>query len=125
MNECMQACRPCNVITCTNHMHECSYMPAHALQLRIYWGMRLASQLYGFILCIIIDAMDKTKFAWPRWVGRVSHAVASLVRPRMTFTAVLAHGWCCSLYCGPEWLTSGACYCIDLICRTIQKVVLI
>ena len=60
----------------------------------------------------------------PRWKGSVSKDTAALVRPRMTFTAVLAHGWCCSLYCAPEWVSSGACYCIELLCRTIQQVFL-
>ena len=96
--------------------------PAYTRKLRIYWGLRLASRMYGRILVIIIDGMDKAKFAWPRWPWRVNHEIAALIRPRMTFTAVMAHGWCCSLYHAPEWLVSGANYCIDLLCRTIVQV---
>ena len=33
----------------------------------IYWNLRLASQMDGDILVVIIDAMDKAKFCWPTW----------------------------------------------------------
>jgi len=33
----------------------------------IYWNLRLASQMMGDILVLIIDAMDKAKFCWPAW----------------------------------------------------------
>ena len=33
----------------------------------IYWSLRHASRMRDNVLVIIVDAMDKSKFAWPRY----------------------------------------------------------
>ena len=89
----------------------------------LYWNLRLASQVQGDILVIIIDAMDKAKFAWPRWPwDRRPKDLEALHRPRMDFTAVLAHGWTAGLFMSPETVSHGSDFCIDALCRTIAQV---
>lgn len=89
----------------------------------LYWNLRLASQVHGDVLVIIVDAMDKAKFAWPRWPWeRKPKDLADLCRPRMDFTAVLAHGYCAGLFMSAETLSHGSDFCIDVLCRTIQHV---
>ena len=73
------------------------------LDRQIYWGLRLASRCQGEVLTVIIDSMDKAKFAWPRWPFAVRpHAIADLRRPRAVFTAAWAHGYCCNLFMASE-----------------------
>lgn len=60
----------------------------------LYWALRHASRLRDNVLVIIIDSMDKTKFAWPRYPwSRISKDLADVPRPRMIFTAAIAHGF--------------------------------
>ena len=59
----------------------------------LYWALRHASRVFDNVLVIIIDSMDKTKFAWPRYPWpRVSKDLAGIPRPRHVFTAAIAHG---------------------------------
>ena len=83
----------------------------------IYWSMRLASQRHGDILCIIIDSMDKSKFAWPRWsFDRVPKRLEALDRPRMVLTAALAHGYCGTMHVADELLTHGSDAFCEVLC---------
>ncbi len=67
--------------------------------------------------------MDKSKFAWPRYDWhRSPKDLAELHRPRMNFTAVLVHGWGAFLAMSSETITHGADFCIDILCRAVQKV---
>ena len=45
---------------------------------QIYWNLRWVSRCFGDVLVIIIDAMDKSKFAWPRWPGHSNHPRCSV-----------------------------------------------
>ena len=59
----------------------------------LYWALRHASRVFDNVLVIIIDSMDKTKFAWPRYPWpRISKDVGGIPRPRLIFTAAIAHG---------------------------------
>ena len=59
----------------------------------LYWALRHASRLRDNVLVIIIDSMDKTKFAWPRYPWpQISKELGDVPRPRMVFTAAIAHG---------------------------------
>merc|ERR1712155_400278 len=61
----------------------------------LYWALRHASRVFDNVSVIIIDSMDKTKFAWPRYPWpRVSKDLAGIPRPRHVFTAAIAHGLC-------------------------------
>jgi len=89
----------------------------------LYWNLRLASQCDSDVLVIIIDAMDKAKFAWPRWPWhRRPKDLAEVIRPRMNFTAVLAHGYLAYLFMSSEVISHGSDFCIEALARTIQAV---
>ena len=89
------------------HLREhvrCTY-----LDRTIYWNLRFASRCYNDVLVIIIDATDKTKYAWPRYPFRKQPKdLAELVRPRLTFTASMAHGYCVDLYIATEQINHGS-----------------
>jgi hypothetical protein len=93
------------------------------LDRQIYWNLRLASRCYQDVLVIIIDSMDKTKFAWPRYPwGRRPHELGDLVRPRISFTIAMAHGFCVDIYTAPEELNHGSDAFLEVLCRTITNV---
>ena len=57
---------------------------AQYLDRTLYWNLRFASQSFSDVLVIIVDSMDKAKFAWPSWPWeRRPHDLADLRRPRM------------------------------------------
>ena len=93
------------------------------LDRQIYWNLRFASRGFNDVLVIIIDSMDKTKFAWPRYAsGRRPHDLADLCRPRISFTIAMAHGYCVDMYAAPEELNHGADAFLEVLCRTIDHV---
>ena len=103
---------------CLRRHHQEQY-----LDRTLYWNLRFASQCYNDILVIIIDSMDKAKFAWPSWPWeRRPHDLADLLRPRMDFTAVLAHGYTAGLFMSAETTTHGSDFCLEALSRTIEKV---
>ena len=67
--------------------------------------------------------MDHSKFAFPRWnFKKIPHELDNLIRPTMTFTAALAHGWGTYLFAaGPQVLT-GSDYFIEVLCQVIEQV---
>ena len=89
----------------------------------IYWSCRFASQTDQNVLCIIVDSMDKTKLAWPRWeFDRIPKWLESIHRPRLVLTASLAHGWCTSLFVQHDNASHGANAFCEVVCRTIEMV---
>ena len=92
------------------------------LDRQIYWNLRLASQMYSDVLVLIIDAMDKAKFAWPAWpFDRRPKELEHLCRPKMDFTAVLAHGYMVDIFMSNETLSHGSDFAIEVLSSTIQK----
>lgn len=89
----------------------------------IYWSMRFMSKAYKDVLTIIIDGMDKAKFAWPHWpFDRVSKGIEKIIRPKVVLTAAIAHGWCTCLFMTPEFVNHGSSLFSELICQTLEKV---
>lgn len=90
----------------------------------IYWALRFASQRPDSeVLTIIIDSMDKTKFAIPRWkFSRKPKFLDNLVRPRMVCTGAIAHGWCTSVYLSDEVVGHGANAFCEVLLLTLEKV---
>lgn len=88
----------------------------------IYWSLReYSSKPLSDVVCIIIDSMDKTKFAWPRYpFGVQPHAVSCLIRPKLVLTAALAHGWVANLFMCHEQLNHGADHWCEVLSRTLQ-----
>jgi hypothetical protein len=74
----------------------------------IYWAMRYESRNQSDVLCIIIDSMDRSKFAWPRFpFGQRPKWLEGIVRPRFVVTAALAHGYCTCLFVADEKAGGG------------------
>lgn len=89
----------------------------------LYWSLRWASRLGTDILVIIIDSMDKTKFAWPKWpFRRIPKNLETVHRPRLCLNAVMAHGYCTSLYLADDKLFHGGDTWCEMICRTLDSV---
>ena len=89
----------------------------------IYWSLRQLSQAGKDVLTIIIDGMDKTKFAWPRWpFDRLPKSMEKLVRPKVVFTAAIAHGWCTALFMTNEYMDHGSSLWCELICQVLEEV---
>lgn len=100
---------------------------------RIYWATRLMSQRSrcspgvlsqaASVLTIIIDTVDRAKFAWPRWLwSRVSKDFDKLHRPRSVLTAAIAHGYCILLLIQDENLNHGSDFFCDALSRTLDAV---
>ena len=89
----------------------------------IYWSLRWSNRQDMDVLTIIIDSMDKAKFAWPRWdFKRAPKEVEHLNRPRLVLTAALAHGWSTTLYWADESVTHGADAFVEVLIRTVEGV---
>ena len=88
----------------------------------LYWSLRHASRLHENVLVIIIDAMDKTKFAWPRYPWHRAGKDLHFPRPRMVLTGAIAHGYCTSFYLASERVAHGADCFLEVLFRTIQQV---
>jgi hypothetical protein len=90
----------------------------------IYWSLRWASRSGNMsVLVIIMDSPDKTHFAWPRWPWeRLPKCLEGLIRPRMTVTGVLAHGFHGSLEFSDEQLLHGADAFCEVLMLTLVRV---
>jgi len=89
----------------------------------IYWSLRHASQQGWDVLCVIIDSMDRTKFAWPRFgFDRRPKSLENFNRPRVVVTAAIAHGYCATIHWANEQVNHGAdCFC-EVLTRTLERV---
>ena len=89
----------------------------------IYWYCRYASRHKLGVLTIIIDSMDKAKFAWPQYPWhRVDKTLECIHRPRLVFTAAIAHGYGTFFYIADDNLTHGASAFCDVLERVIEVV---
>ena len=89
----------------------------------IYWHNRYASRSKQGVLTIIIDSMDKAKFAWPQYEwGRVDKTLDTVRRPRLVLTAAIAHGYGTFFFVADEDLTHGADAFLDVLERVLETV---
>ncbi len=80
-----------------------AHLKDHYYDRAIYWFCRYASRHNLNVLTIIIDSMDKAKFAWPQFPWhRVDKTLEDFVRPRLCFTAAIAHGYGIFFYIADE-----------------------
>lgn len=90
---------------------------------RVYYGTRWLSRQNKDVLTIIIDTVDRAKFAWPRWMwAKVSKEISGLLRPRTVLTAAIAHGFCTILFVQNESLNHGSDFFCDVLCQTLEQV---
>ena len=89
----------------------------------IYWWCRYASRHSMDVLTIIIDSMDKAKFAWPQWPwGRADKALDGVHRPRLVVTGGLAHGFFTCLFVAEDTVSHGSCAFCDVLTRILELV---
>lgn len=70
------------------------------------------------VLVIILDSMDRTKFAWPRWSGRVPKRLEGCIRPRLVLTAAIAHGYLTKIFLSNENVFHGAAAFLEMLPAT-------
>lgn len=67
---------------------------------------------------IILDSMDRAKFAWPRWPFRkVPKNLETIHRPRLVLAAAIAHGFTTCLYVAQENVSHGADAFLEILSR--------
>jgi hypothetical protein len=90
---------------------------------QIYWHNRYASRQKQGVLTVIIDSMDKSKFAWPQYEwGRVDKTLDTVRRPRLVLTAAIAHGYGTFFFIADEDLSHGADAFLDVLERVLEAV---
>ena len=90
----------------------------------IYYHLRWSSRVRGhLILVVIIDSMDKSKFAWPAYPFRTPHSLDKFIRPKLVLTAAICHGFHCSLFVAHDETTphGAANYC-EVLSRSLDRV---
>ena len=89
----------------------------------VYWSLRWASRAQEDVLVVIIDALDRSKFALPRYkFPRKSEELDRLFRPKVTLTGAIAHGWCRRIFITDEELHKGGSAFLEVLCLIIQDV---
>jgi hypothetical protein len=75
------------------------------------------------VLTVIIDSMDKAKFAWPQYPwGTVDKTLEKYRRPRLVVTAAMAHGYCTQIYIADENVSHGSSAFCDVLSRVLESV---
>ncbi len=88
-----------------------------------YWALRARAQRQKDILCLIVDGMDRTKFALPRWAGgrAPKHtAVDANRRPVMELSAVLCHGIGAYLFLADENMVIGSNWTLEILMHALS-----
>ena len=89
----------------------------------VYWSMRWASRCKRDVLTIVIDGLDKSKFALPKYTcGRKSQELDQCHRPRVNITGAIAHGYCRGVYISDQQINTGGSFFCELLSQTIEKV---
>jgi len=89
----------------------------------VYWSQRWASRQMQDILVIIIDSMDKTKFAIPRYpFPEKPKELEGFNRPKLVCTAALAHGWATCVYLADEDQPHGGDTFCEVLFRVLEEV---
>ena len=81
-----------------------------------YWSLRTASRtLTSSIICLTIDAMDQSKYAWPRSYLLDAKEFESFVRPRSHVYGTLVHGFFSMLTVSHADACRGSSFTADLL----------
>ena len=83
---------------------------------------RLGSVTLGLIqVTSILDSMDAAKHAWPRSRSMQSKEFASFVRPRLTSTSLIVHGYMVLLALSPSLVTTGSARTAEILAAGLTK----
>ena len=92
-----------------------------------YWRARSNSRLRtltpsgSMVICIILDAIDHTKFRFPRSAIFSAKDLSTHVRPCMETMGVLCHGHSAQLILTEPHVRKGSSFCADLLLHTVSK----
>lgn len=87
-----------------------------------YWELRERARRQRDILCLIVDSMDKSKFALPRWSdGRTPKSADKFRRPVLEVTACIVHGVGVYIYVADETMTTGASWTGEVLLQSIDS----
>lgn len=91
----------------------------------VYWRHRaLSREPNSKILCLIMDGMDRSKFALPRWyLGRAPKGPGEKInRPVLEVTATMVHGHGLWLWVTDEDTSIGSEWTCECVCRVLDQV---
>jgi len=89
----------------------------------IYWSLRWASRALCDVLTIIVDGLNKSLFALPKYeFRRKSAELDNLHRPKVNITGAIAHGWARGVYISDQQLNTGGSFFCEVLSQTIEKV---
>jgi hypothetical protein len=91
----------------------------------VYWRCRsLARAADSTTCCMIVDGMDRSKFALPRWyLGAPPKGISDHNRrPVLEVSAVLVHGHALYLYVTDEDTSIGASWTCEIIMQSLDKI---
>ena len=94
----------------------------------IYWQARASSRLKGLsrnilTICMIIDSIDHQKLRWPRALCLQSKDFNNFVRPHLTCTGVLVHGYFSLLAVSEQWIPADSSRTCEIIAHACHRLV--
>lgn len=90
-----------------------------------YWMNRASSRLPyqpsgNKKLSVITDAIDRTKFKYPRSKVFGWKEFSGVVRPSMDFSAMISHGHCLLFALSEPWVKKDSSWCSELLCHSLN-----
>lgn len=91
-----------------------------------YWELRSLSRMgmqsdSTCQIVLAIDTMDHSKYAYPRDLAVASKDFASWVRPTLSATGCIVHGWCCGLYVSESFMAHNSSWTSELVANCIHR----
>ena len=91
-----------------------------------YWKNRSDSRTgmrddgYISITCIV-DSIDHSKFQYPKSLGLTGKEFATMVKPTLQTTCVIAHGYGCYLYLSEPHVTHDSSWTCEVVAATLHS----
>ena len=91
-----------------------------------YWTCRSSSRLGNYdgngcrTISIIIDSMDRTKWAVPRAAALATKELGNLQRPVLDVTLLLAHGHMCGVLMGDPRVSKGSSWTCECLLHVLD-----
>ena len=86
----------------------------------VYYAVRQEARSQGGIVSMIVDSMDRGKFALPRWYRDPPKDLERYPRPLLECTAVYVHGVGCYFYLAPENMEIGGEWHCEVVSRALE-----
>ncbi|CAE7465830.1 unnamed protein product [Symbiodinium natans] len=93
----------------------------------VYWRARSCSRLKTplpsnhVVVAMILDAIDHSKFKYPRSRVFASKELSTYIRPTMDVMGCLVHGHSCFLALSEPFLPKGSSFCADLVLHCLHR----